>query len=427
MALSLSLYLASQSRRMAALTQKLVAEDHPAANEEMGRASAPRPKGHVLWFHAPNAYKALAVIEIIRALSDDWPEVSYVLTTPRSAKSALSARSLPPRCVHQFAPADVPAFAERFVRHWSPDIIIWTGSALRPALIKSAHDTGVPMIMLDATTGKIGAGLFSSNLAMSRTTQRELMRMFHFVGTSDQTVANDLIKRGLSSNSIKPIGPLDEISTALPHRESDRAELTELLASRPAWLVAHLCAEEETVIFDSFAQALRSAHRLLMILVPDTEDRADEICAALRARGHRVRIRSHGQEPDEDTQVYIADTPDEMGLWYRLAPVTYMGGTLCAGRRGTSPFEAAALGSAIVHGMHMGDHETAYQRLIAGGASRLVQDEKTLTKALRDLMAPDRAAAMAHNAWLVTSAGAEAADYAVRRLNDMIDALGVAA
>ena len=129
--------------------------------------------------------------------------------------------------------------------------------------------------------------------------------------------------------------------------------------------------------------------------------------------------------PDENTQVFVAENPGELGLWYRLAPLSFLGGSLVPGHGGHDPFEAATLGSAILTGPTSGGIG-AYTRLVEAGAARIVRDTDSLAAAVSNLIAPDQAAAMAHAGWDVISAGAALADAVVAELGDLLDKRGAA-
>lgn len=169
-------------------------------------------------------------------------------------------------------------------------------------------------------------------------------------------------------------------------------------------------------------QASRRAHRLLLILVPALASDAPEMAMRLRDDGFVVACRSEGDEPDEATQIYLADGTAEMGLWYRLAPFSFMGGTL-EGAGGRHPFEPAGLGSAVLHGPNTAGHAPFYQRLASAGASRAVRSAADLGNAVEVLLAPDKAAAMAHAAWDVTSSGAEVTNRVVELIRARLDKL----
>ncbi len=86
--------------------------------------------------------------------------------------------------------------------------------------------------------------------------------------------------------------------------------------------------------------------------------------------------------------------------------------------------EAAALGSAILHGPRTGDHGAAFARLGAARATRAVPVPGALAEALGDLLAPDRAARLAQAAWAVASDGAEVTEGLLQRIRQLTDGAG---
>ena len=76
----------------------------------------------------------------------------------------------------------------------------------------------------------------------------------------------------------------------------------------------------------------------------------------LKKNNLRVGLRSKNDKILQETQIYIADTLGELGLWYRLSPVSFVGGSL-VNVGGHNPFEPAALGSAILHGPYFYNFE----------------------------------------------------------------------
>jgi 3-deoxy-D-manno-octulosonic-acid transferase len=159
--------------------------------------------------------------------------------------------------------------------------------------------------------------------------------------------------------------------------------------------------------------ASRSAHRLLLVLAPRSAEEAPAMARALGEAGLRVAERAEGEEPEDGTQVYLADGPGEMGLWLRLAPLAFLGGTLPGGPGGRAPFEGAALGAALLHGPQVAPYGGAWARLDTAGAARCVLNGAELGRAVEALLAPDRVAAMAHAGWDVATRGAEVANRVV--------------
>jgi len=216
-------------------------------------------------------------------------------------------------------------------------------------------------------------------------------------------------------------GRMEEASAALPYVESDRAALAQLLATRPIWLAAGVAAEEEAAVIAAHREVLRLAHRLLLILVPQDPARAQALAVGMEAdEGWRVARRSMDEEPDTETEVYIPDASD-YGLWYRLAPVTFLGGSLDGAGCVRNPMEPAAVGSAILYGPRSGSFGLAYGRLGAARAARMVGSGADLAQALGDLLSPDRAARQAQAAWGIASEGAEATQRVLQTIRSIMD------
>ena len=206
-------------------------------------------------------------------------------------------------------------------------------------------------------------------------------------------------------------GRMEENSAALPCLEAERAALAKLLATRPVWLAVGLPEAEEAVVIAAHRAAQSLAHRLLLIIAPEDAARAGPLAARLADdEGWIVAERSEDQEPEAEVEVFVADGMSELGLWYRLAPITFMGGSLAGQGCVRNPMEPAALGSAILYGPRPGAFGGTFGRLGAARAARAVGSATDLGEALSDLLSPDRAARLAQSAWMVATDGAEVTD-----------------
>jgi 3-deoxy-D-manno-octulosonic-acid transferase len=232
------------------------------------------------------------------------------------------------------------------------------------------------------------------------------VKAFHAILTVDELTARSY--RKLGAPTVQRLGRMENESIALPYFESERAELATVFATRPIWLACDVPQTEEAAVIAAHRTAMRLAHRLLLILVPRDSARASALAERLELdEGGLVARRELNEEPAPEIAVYIAETPDEYGLWYRLAPVTFMGGSLLGQGSSRSPMEAAALGSAIIHGRRTGDFGSEYGRLGAALGAVVASNPTELADLLSELLAPDRAARLAHAAWGVASEGAE--------------------
>ena len=391
-------------------------EDPDKLEERRGIASQPRPVGPLIWFHAASVGESLSLLDLIARLRDDDPGLNVLVTTGTQTSAELLEKRLPPEVIHQYVPVDARPFVRKFLDHWNPDIAVWTESELWPALIHETHARKVPMILLNARMSEKSM----TSWRWARGMIKGLLGRFRLILTQDTQSQERLLKLGADPNKTFVNGSLKQSGGALPHNEIDRASIAESLGTRPVWLAASTHPGEEALAAQALQIARGFAHRLILIIAPRHPERGPEIAAQLRADGWRVDLRSNHEEPNMETDIFIADTLGEMGLWYRLAPVSFLGGSLVE-FGGHNPFEPAALGSAILHGPHVESAQEVYDMLSAAGASRSVKTPKELAEAVIDLLEPQNAAKMAHAAWEVSSSGAEATDKALTLLQDILD------
>jgi 3-deoxy-D-manno-octulosonic-acid transferase len=163
------------------------------------------------------------------------------------------------------------------------------------------------------------------------------------------------------------------------------AQLSGLIAGRPVWLAASTHPGEESAIV-AVHRALAQRHpRLLTIIAPRHPHRGEEVATIVERAGLRAGRRSQGMHPDRATDIYIADTVGEMGLFYRLSPIVLMGGTLVP-IGGHNPIEPAKLGAAILHGPHVHNATEIYDAIGRSRGALMVKDSATLARAISELL-----------------------------------------
>jgi 3-deoxy-D-manno-octulosonic-acid transferase len=378
-----------------------------------GRGTAPpvsrisRPEGTLVWLHCGKGCDGFAPVEVARGLLREKRRPAVLLTyedgtTPAVGDGVLS----------DTAPAGGLQAAEAFLRHWRPDAFCQFGAELSPAMIVALAEGGVPMTLADASLGRTESLGWLGRRSMARALYSRFARIL----ACDEASADRLIALTDGTPQVEVTGRILQVAEPLPHAEAEREALAALFRVRPVWLAIAPVGEEERAVMQAQAAVLRLAHRTLLVLVPDEADGGPDLAERLEAEGWSVALRSRDDEPEPEVQVLIADQEGELGLWYRLAPATFLGGTLSGMGSARSPLEAAALGSAIIAGPFPAGHEEAFLRLGAAHAIRTVRTAAGLAEAVGELIQPDRAALLAHNAWEAATSGAGPTDRVVRAL-----------
>ncbi len=298
-------------------------------------------------------------------------------------------------------PAEDPAAAGGLLDQTRPFALLLLGADLPAGLITAATDRRIPVILGDTHLDPRDSG-WSMRAAM----RRALLSDMRAIMLTDAASYDIACRMGLPRELLTVTGPVTQIHEPLRCTEAEREGFASLMSGRHAWLAAAIPPSEEAAVLDAHNAALHLSHRALLFLVPDTAERADALAAEIEASGLIVARRTADDEPTEDVQVMISDGPTEMGLWYRLAPVTYMGGTLSGDDENSrNPFEPAALGSAIIHGPATDRFATEWRQLDGGGAARRVSDAAELATAIAELSQPDLTASLASSAWTISTGG----------------------
>lgn len=368
----------------------------------------------MIWCHATDGDQVAGLVQLALRLQALRSEVAVLLTVG-------DARHLPDpvpdTLLTEVVVEDQGSLCRSFLSHWQPQVCVWQTGHLRPTLLNAVRAAGIPMVLVDADE----AGFEESRLPWKRRSGRTLLSGFDQIFALSGNVARQLIRNGALAERTHVTGAMQQGGAALSCNEDERAELSESLAIRPVWLAAMVQPDEFPIVAEAHRQALRVAHRMMLILVPRRPEDGPGMIASLQEQGLRQVVWSEGGFPEETTQVLVADTYGDLGLWYRLAPVTFMGSSLTAGHGGRDPYEPAALGSAILYGPNVSRFIGAYSRFARAGAARMVRDAASLSSAVLRLNSPDQAALSAQAAWEVTTEGAEATDQVLQCLEDLLD------
>lgn len=313
------------------------------------------------------------------------------------------------------AETDKPAMGA-FLDHVRPAAILLMGADLPAALILAAGDRTVPVFAAEVRLDRR-----QDNWSIRARMRRDLLSQLRMVMVTDAASRETALRMGASPDRVVMTGPVTEIREPPRCNERERVAMAELLRGRHAWLAAGIPRSEEEAVLDAHRAAMRKSHQALLFLVPADPARIPALETEIEASGLLVARRDNDDEPTDEMQVMITDGPTEMGLWYRLAPVTYMGGTLSGDDQGTfHPFEPASLGSAIVHGEAVARYATQWQQLDGARAARQVSSAKELADAIAELTQPDLIANLASNAWTVSTGGAGVAMQIAKPILDVL-------
>ena len=354
----------------------------------------PAGAGPRLWLHGASLGELAAARPLIDALLRDGRSDLHLLITCNSpsGRRMLEGWNLP-RCSTRLAPADFAFLSRRFLKRWKPAALIILENELWPERILAARSRGIPVIVAGARLSRRSADLWRRLGRLSRRMFAAISRVYPL----DEAHGARLIGLGLDPAHLGPALNL-KLLIAPPAADPDElARLEPIFARESTILAASTHPEEDVALIAAFARAREARPELRMIIAPRHPERGDAIEAAARAEGLDLRRRSRHEPPAPEAPLYIADTQGEMGLFFRLAPVSILGGSF-VDRGGHTPVEPVRLGSLVLHGPHLRNHAAIYAALDGAGAAIALERPSDLTAWLGAPPAADEIARMAAEA-----------------------------
>ncbi len=345
--------------------------------ERLGIAAMPRPEGTLFWFHAASVGETNAVLPLMYKLKERHPALNILLTTVTVTSSQIAAERLPAGAIHQFVPLDSPRFCRRFIEHWRPDLGIFTESEIWPNLIVEASRHHVPLALVNARMSEKTYKRWSRLPGLCK----PVFSRFDLVLTQNFRFAKRL--RGLGVRETTIAGNLKYDAPPPPVNADAAEELRRAFEGRPVFLAASTHPGEDEVIGRAAEMLRRTMPQLLTVIAPRHPERGEAIASLLRAQ-HTTARRSAGDSVTSRTQVYIADTIGELGLFYKLSPLSFIGGSLIE-HGGQNPIEAIKLGSGILSGPHTFNFAETYNVMARYEGYKLVTGPEDIAAALQRL------------------------------------------
>lgn len=378
------------------------------------RMAERRVQRQCVWLHAGDGMQPGALVSFCQRLLQHRDDLDLVVTAPDPRILVGNGLRVVP------TPGDTPSAVIRFLESEAPVVGLWFGNSLCPGLISAAISSGCVIMALDIEDVPFVVPTFRW-LAEGAATVLDDCRA---IVVTQRSAEVRLRRIGLREAEVHCFGALSNNPLPLPATPESLSRATSLVAGRSVWLASHVQIEELDILLRAHRAASRYAHRLLLVVMPDRDSPLDLVHRSLDTCGLRYRLCD--ASPDPLVQVIVATRQEDLGAWYRVAPISFLGGSLISKGSGTDPTEAAALGSAILYGPNVGLHKHSYAGFEAAGAARLVRDTDDLVAAITAALAPDTAADMSNAAWEIVTKGSDLVDWLLVQVSEALDQAEVA-
>ena len=329
-----------------------------------------RPSGKLIWFHSASVGETLSVIPLIQKLIKDDSEVNILITSTTMTSAQIFEKKPLRQVIHQMAPHDTFFVSRRFLTHWKPDLAIRVESEIWPRILLELKKIETPNFLFNARFSK--KTLFK--IQQQAESSAFLLSLFDCIHVQENYTKEILAQVGVDVQKISVTGSLKDSRKKLPVDKNDLKKFKKVIGSQNVWLAASTHPGEDEVIL--------AAHKKIggiLIIAPRHIERAKQIARLSSLLGFKTQLRSEEPDIKAETAVYIADTMGEMGLWYSLTSVAFIGGSLVE-KGGHNPVEVAQFNTYILHGPNTYNASERYEQLRQAGICFLVKNESELVK-----------------------------------------------
>jgi 3-deoxy-D-manno-octulosonic-acid transferase len=393
-------------------------EDPRRVGERRGLARVPRPPGPLVWLHGASVGEAAVLLPFVERVIRMG--ATALVTTGTATSAAMLAQRLPAAALHQYAPFDSPLFVRRFLKHWRPDAALVAESELWPNMIVELKRSGSPLAMVN---GRISERSFR-RWAKAPRFIAALLKGFDLCLARSEGDGGRLA--ALGAPRVLVAGDVKFDAPTLPVDRRELAELAGLTSGRQIWIAASTHDGEEIIAAKAHTRLRQVFPDALTLIAPRHPERGEAILRQLEAQGLVCALRSRGDAIGPRTAVYVCDTIGELGLFYRLAGVVFVGKSF-AGGGGQNPVEPARLACAVLHGPMVANFADAYAALDdAGGALPIARPEDLGDTLIALFANAGRLRTMARAAGDTVESLAGAVDRSMRALQALLPAAGAA-
>ena len=349
-------------------------ESYKRINERFGYPLIKRPKKNLIWINAVSLGELRSTIPLIKILLKQNYNilVTTVTTTSASHVKTIIKKIDSKNIIHQFSPIDHPLSNKIFLNHWNPCCLILIESEIWPNLINISYKKGIPLVLLQGriTERSYKRWLYVKSLSVLIFNKFCLIISQDIInGQRFEKLGATNVKKGINLKNAVPAPFMDKIK---------EKSLISNINNRKVLLFAsiHNNIENEAAI-TAHIKVKKYAKNLLTIIVPRHPGMADQILSLSKKYDLDTKIRSYDQHINNSTDIYIADTIGELGSFFKIADICFMGGTL-SNKGGHNLIEPAIEKCAIIYGPDVSNHQDISDILIKNNAAIQIKNIKEL-------------------------------------------------
>lgn len=334
-----------------------------------------------IWVHAASVGESVAISPLVLKLRKERPEWGIVVTTMTPTGSERVEELFGHDVCHVYAPYDYAGAVKRFLKSFKPALVILVETELWPNLVYYSKRSGANVMVANARLSEKSYRGYEKFAALGK----PMLQQIDCIAAQAENDAARFRRLGVSDANIRVTGSI-KFDIAVPDSLVQEAEAmsARIETKRPVWIAASTREGEDDKVLEALKRVQQALPDVLLVLVPRHPERfnsAEKLCEK-----HQLRVvrRSSKNNVDALTPVFLGDSMGELLVYYSLAQVAFVGGSL-VNTGCHNVLEPAAMGLPVLTGPSQFNFQTICEQLSEYGALQTVVDEKALAEAVVNL------------------------------------------
>ena len=350
-------------------------EDKKRINERFGMSKKSRPKGRLIWIHAASIGEFNSTTGLINFL---LKKNNILITTSTITAYYYCKQIFKNKVIHQYAPIDHEPWVINFVKHWSPNLVIWIESDLWPNTIRIISEYRIRSILLNLR-------ISPQSLNRWKLYKKSFSKILEYFDKVFAQSKHDLLEiKKLTSKKIEFIGNLKLTS---PSKEINRDKLKKIkknTINKKVILIASSHHKEEHLILRAINNIIKKNKNILLIIVPRHPNRSSEVLNTAKKYIPECCLESNYKIKSK-SNCLISNSLGEMSAYYSVSEIVILGGSF-VNMGGHNPIEPARYNCSILTGPSIYNWKNIFEEMVNKKACLLCNSDYQLSKNLNKLL-----------------------------------------
>jgi 3-deoxy-D-manno-octulosonic-acid transferase len=334
----------------------------------------------IIWIHGASVGETQSVLPFMEDLHKKYPAFYFLITSGTVTSAKLLRSQLNPEyAVHQYMPYDNPIFIASFLRYWSPSICFRVDSDFWPITLRQIKARKIPHYIINGRMSDKSFDKYMKHPAIAKF----LFEGFSGVYAKEKGDENKFKKLGFKN--VKSFGNLKLDAPALTYNKDELTKFEKALKGKPLIHFAQTSDGEEEMAFAMFGNLKKMHKNLFMIITPRNIKRSDEIVKLAKKYKLDIAVRSKKQSINKNTNAYLADTMGELGLFFKLSELCFIGRSMF-NNTGSNPIEPLKFHNIVFCGPNVSAFKELYNQLINEKIVMLARTPEELEKLLKEYL-----------------------------------------